>query len=754
MSNKGVEHGLEVLKLDKESQKLWLGSLLVWLLSALLGLVLRSMPFGYFNGLSFEFIRHAHSHLAMMGWLFTALATALVHLFYKGPWRLGVLRILKVNLLLSPIMGAAFALQGYGLVSIILSTLHVFLTYLFSYYFLKSPYDQSDLAHRWARIAIFFLVLSSAGLWTLPLARLSFGADHLAVQVCVKFFLHFQLHGWFTWGGLAILGKIYRMPLTPSSFFNTKVFIFTTAFSASWIAIPLSINIAWILQIVLPLQVLSAIVIYQTFQPLLQVSHVLFKRLSYFVLWSFLSKYILTLVLIHPDLIQSILGNHFLTIGAIHLSLLGFTSLAVLLWAQVAELKQSAHYLQIMFWLILAFLIMEAILFTQGSGFLLSGKGFEFANKILWVTALAISVLIATLVWIRLTIFQTIYVLLPLAFTSVGLGIYTGLTRLGAPLPHLEITGFHGPIMVGGFLGGLISLERCITRSNRFWMAVPILALTSIPLFILNLPNQAYLAQLLASIGLLSLHLRQMAENKAGDLWPGTIGTLLWVVASLRLLLSPLIEMSVLGWEGFILFTVLGERMELSRFLNISQGQRTVRDSLLAALALSFIIPFHTVGLYLQSGLTLLVIVAFLKSEMAWKALKKGGQFSYIATAILSGYLWLGIHAFWASLGIDHPLYYDIYLHTFFLGFGFSMIWAHAPIIVPALLRRQLKLYHPSFWVLLGLFHLSLMARVVSSALLELEARWIFSSVNGVMIVLFFITLASRVIKQSRISAQ
>ena len=53
---------------------------------------------------------------------------------------------------------------------------------------------------------------------------------------------------------------------------------------------------------------------------------------------------------------------------------------------------------------------------------------------------------------------------------------------------------------------------------------------------------------------------------------------------------------------------------------------------------------------------------------------------------------------------------YDLMLHTLFLGFVFSMIFAHAPIIFPAVIGKPMP-YHRVFYAHSVLLHLSLLLR-------------------------------------------
>jgi hypothetical protein len=58
---------------------------------------------------------------------------------------------------------------------------------------------------------------------------------------------------------------------------------------------------------------------------------------------------------------------------------------------------------------------------------------------------------------------------------------------------------------------------------------------------------------------------------------------------------------------------------------------------------------------------------------------------------------------------------YDAALHALLLGFVFSMVFGHAPIVFPAVLRVALP-YHPVFYAPLLLLHGSLALRLLGDA--------------------------------------
>ena len=98
---------------------------------------------------------------------------------------------------------------------------------------------------------------------------------------------------------------------------------------------------------------------------------------------------------------------------------------------------------------------------------------------------------------------------------------------------------------------------------------------------------------------------------------------------------------------------------------------------------------------------------------MARRRIKAGGQARFIAVTLLSGYVWLAVGGLLAviSAGAMAGPPYDATLHAVFLGFVMSMIFAHAPIVFPAVLQMRM-LYSPRFYGPVVLLDLSLLLRI------------------------------------------
>ena len=89
------------------------------------------------------------------------------------------------------------------------------------------------------------------------------------------------------------------------------------------------------------------------------------------------------------------------------------------------------------------------------------------------------------------------------------------------------------------------------------------------------------------------------------------------------------------------------------------------------------------------------------------------------------------------------PLY-DAMLHAIFLGFVFSMIFAHAPIIFPAILGKPLP-FRRIFYVHVTVLHAALLLRVVGDFADSYE-MWKWGAIGTVTALLIFIVVTIGVI--------
>ncbi len=352
--------------------------------------------------------------------------------------------------------------------------------------------------------------------------------------------------------------------------------------------------------------------------------------------------------------------------------------------------------------------------------------------------------------------------LILLAVLALLAGLWAGLLRLGWPLPTFSprLVALHGPLMVSGFLGTLISLERAVALGQRgngrnFYYLFPLLSgLGAVTLFFaipLTIPRAL---STLGALGLVLIFVVIIRMQPTLDHVVMGIGALLWFIGNGIWLANFSIYRAVPFWAGFLILTVAGERLELTRVLILKQNTRTIflliTAVYLLGLFLSF--PLPDIGLRL-TGLALIALgIWLLRNDIARRTIRQHGITRFIAACLLPGYVWLIISGLlWLNYGSQFVVgpVRDAMLHTIFLGFVFSMIFGHMPIILPAISGIQVP-YTPVFYAHLLLLHFSLVMRVGGDMMqLPLLRRW-GGLLNEVAIVLFLLVTAVTVIRGKR----
>ena len=333
--------------------------------------------------------------------------------------------------------------------------------------------------------------------------------------------------------------------------------------------------------------------------------------------------------------------------------------------------------------------------------------------------------------------------LLALAILALLAGIWAGLLRIGWqwPTPHAALVAAHGPLMVSAFLGTVISIERALALNRRAAYLAPLASALG-GLVLLSGLSWAWGGRLLllGSAGLAAIFVVIVRRHTAVYTVVMALGAAAWLVGnSLQLLGRPIYAVAP-WWVAFLVLTIAGERLELSRVLRPAQrvlGLFAVAAGVfLAGVVLS--VWAYDAGVRL-AGLGGVALAAWLlRFDLARRNVRLSGLTRFIAVCLFSGYLWLAVGGLlWLAYGgvMAGPIY-DAVIHSVFLGFVFAMIFGHAPLIFPSVLGRPMA-YLPAFYAPLIGLHFSLALRLAGDLLgLPLARQW-GGLLNGAALVLF-----------------
>lgn len=344
-----------------------------------------------------------------------------------------------------------------------------------------------------------------------------------------------------------------------------------------------------------------------------------------------------------------------------------------------------------------------------------------------------------------------------LFFAGLGLltGLYSGLVRLGFLADaDLQIPGgLHGPLMINAFLGTLISLERAAALEKMWAMAGPFLMAASV-IFMLfvNLTYGAWLFTA-GSFGVVTaLVYVCYLQPKIYHFIMAMGGLSLFIGNSLFLAGYPVFEI-VIWWMGFPVLTIFGERLELNRIMRPPKNaQRIFVGFIVIWIAGSVILhESREHGWHLLMAATLATAIWLVKYDIARRTIKSVEWTKYSAWCLLSGYAWLIITSITGLItGLPYAGHvYDALLHMVFVGFVFSMIFAHASVIIPSLSGKivpwSLYFYLPFF-----LLHGSLVLRITGDFMGNFSVRATGSWINVLAILLFLGGILFQLIREER----
>ena len=371
------------------------------LIVALLGTLMRykiaySLPF-----IEQQKIMNAHSHFSFVGWVTQALMVLMVcylstqtneNIFKKYRW------IFIANLVTAYGMLFSFSWEGYGLTSIIFSTLSIFVSYAFAFIFWKdlNKIKIKSIAHYWFIAALIFSVISSFGPFFLAYMMANHWEHPNLFLATLYYFLHFQYNGWFFFACAGLFSSYLNLGQISLRIQKAIFWLFAAAcvpayfLSALWL--PMS-SLAYLLV------VLSAIA--QSVGGFLLIYSIIKKRefflnqirrdSRWILILSALAlsiKLFLQLASTIPFLSNFAFGFRPIVIGYLHLVLLGVITLFIIGYSRLKELLIVNKISNAgVFLFIIGIILNEFFLMFQGVSYM---NYINIANINVWLLAAAL----------------------------------------------------------------------------------------------------------------------------------------------------------------------------------------------------------------------------------------------------------------------------------------------------------------------------------------------------------------------------
>lgn len=354
---------------------------LFFILTALTGIWMRVYQLSPMAWIDYDHILHAHSHVALLGWIFIGVFIIFLTLYKKTGAKKQAFIILLALFISSLLMFFAFLYQGYGLYSIALSTIHIFVEYWAGIFIVKHLKKQRmpKSAKCFIIGGVIALFISSIGPYALAIISATGGKNLVWYDMSVYFYLHFQYNGWLT---LMLIGLFIAIlaerkiamneSLLRHAFWTYFIAIFPGyLLSALWADLGITVQVIATIGIIG--QSIGVVLVILAFKDAFIQARTEFSGLTW---WMLLLTFALLLIkstmelgMIHPGLAELVNTTRSVIVGYLHLTLLGFISMFILVQYQmqgIAKVDRYCIYSFIIFFT--GFVLNEMLLFLDALG--------------------------------------------------------------------------------------------------------------------------------------------------------------------------------------------------------------------------------------------------------------------------------------------------------------------------------------------------------------------------------------------------
>jgi len=348
------------------AKHLWSFPLIFGFLGGVIGLVLRYAFTGSIANFPFKFVLHSHSHIMLLGFVFNALILLLFTRFTNGIDKTSYLLYLALQVCVA-ILLVGFIIQGYALVTITFSTLHLWISYWLVIRLWKRLIGEKSTLTL-IKVGIIFHFISSIGPYALgPLMAMKMQSSPW-YQQAIFFYLHFQYFGSFFLWMLAILFQKTTITLSKKQILSIVIalillYAHSLKYSFTHVAIQITGGIG------------AGILIAALFKLKNSFLH---QKLQYQLLfWGLFSIGILNGLGSIPYFSNMVITNRFMLIAWLHLLFLGMYLPFIWIELQQKILKEV--------WILYLFFLLISELFLVFPAFFSN----LFSTSIMWLLFIA-----------------------------------------------------------------------------------------------------------------------------------------------------------------------------------------------------------------------------------------------------------------------------------------------------------------------------------------------------------------------------
>jgi len=322
----------------------------------------------------------------------------------------------------------------------------------------------------------------------------------------------------------------------------------------------------------------------------------------------------------------------------------------------------------------------------------------------------------------RATVLRAAFV--PTVLVLLLAGIAGGLVRAGVGAPAdagswlAPAVSAHAFLMICVFMGTVIGVERAVAIKHPFAFCGPFASAGAGVAALAGAGAPAAGLAVAASLAFVAVNVVVVARQRAGHTVLLLVAAGAWAGGCVVHALDPGNGAVVPCWFAFLVLTVAAERLEMTRLMRQRPGASGALHAIVAALLLGAAVPAvpGPVGGVLYGAALAALAVWLARFDIARRTVHAAGLSRYMAICLLLGYAWLFVAGLaWAATSLGMPLR-DAALHGLGLGFLFSMMLGHAPVILLAVAGLKLP-FGVLFYVPLFLLHASLLVRFAAATL-------------------------------------